>query len=33
MNDFIYNQRDIPRERYRYGLRASADVSCGWVAT
>ena len=33
MNDFIYNQHDIPRERYRYGLRASADVGCGWVAT
>ena len=29
----IYNQRDIPRELYRYGLRASADVGCGWVAT
>ena len=33
MNDFIYNQHDIPKERYRYGLRASADVGCGWVAT
>ena len=33
MNEFIYNQHDIPRERYRYGLRASADVGCGWVAT
>ena len=35
-NDFpalIYNQRDIPKERYRYGFRASADVGCGWVAT
>ena len=26
MNDFIYNQHDIPKEQYRYGLRASADV-------
>lgn len=25
MNDFIYNQHDIPKEQYRYGLRASAD--------
>ncbi len=33
MNDLIYNQRDIPREEHRYGLRASADVGCGWVAT
>ena len=33
MNEFIYNQHDIPKERYRYGLRASADVGCGWVAT
>ena len=33
MNDFIYNQHDIPKEQYRYGLRASADVGCGWVAT
>lgn len=23
MNDFIYNQHDIPKEQYRYGLRAS----------
>ena len=33
MNDFIYNQHDIPKGQYRYGLRASADVGCGWVAT
>ena len=33
MNDFIYNQHNIPKEQYRYGLRASADVGCGWVAT
>lgn len=33
MNDLIYNQQDIPKEQHRYGLRASADVGCGWVAT
>ena len=33
MTDFIYNQRHIPKEQYRYGLRSSADVGCGWVAT
>lgn len=31
--ELIYNQRDIPREEHRYGLRPSADVGCGWVAT
>ena len=33
MKDLIYNQRNIPKEQYRYGLRASASVGCGWVAT
>ena len=33
MNDLIYNQRNIPKNEYRYGFRASADVGCGWVAT
>ena len=33
MNDLIYNQRDIPKDQYRYGFRASADVGCGWIAT
>lgn len=28
----IYNQRDIPREQYRYGLRSTAAVGCGWIA-
>lgn len=28
----IYNQRTIPREQWRYGLRASAEIGCGWVA-
>lgn len=31
--DLIYNQNSIPRERYRYGLRSSAAVGCGWIAT
>lgn len=33
MKDLIYNQRDIPREQWRYGLRSSAATGCGWVAT
>ena len=33
MNDFIYCQRDIPKEQLRYGLRSSAAIGCGWVAT
>ncbi len=33
MNGLIYNQNDIPKDVYRYGFRASADVGCGWVAT
>ena len=33
MKELIYNQKDIPKERWRYGFRASAAVGCGWVAT
>ena len=33
MDDLIYCQRDIPKEQWRYGLRSSAAVGCGWVAT
>lgn len=33
MKDLIYNQRQIPREQWRYGLRSSAAVGCGWIAT
>ena len=29
----ICNQHDIPRDAHRYGLRASAEVGCGWIAT
>ena len=33
MKDLIYNQRDIPKDRWRYGLRSSAATGCGWIAT
>ena len=33
MKDLIYCQRDIPRHKWRYGLRSSAAVGCGWIAT
>ena len=29
----ICNQRKIPKEQWRYGLRSSAAVGCGWIAT
>jgi hypothetical protein len=33
MTDLIFNQGDIPKDQWRYGLRASADTGCGWIAT
>ena len=33
MDDLIYNQTKIPKEKWRYGLRTSAATGCGWVAT
>lgn len=33
MKDLIYCQHDIPRDQWRYGLRPSAEVGCGWIAT
>ena len=33
MNDLIYNQTKIPKSQWRYGLRSTAAVGCGWVAT
>ena len=33
MINFIYNQNDIPKEQWRYGLRSSAATGCGWIAT
>lgn len=31
--DLIYNQREIPKDQWRYGLRSSAATGCGWIAT
>ena len=31
--ELIYNQRKIPKDQWRYGLRSSAAVGCGWIAT
>lgn len=33
MKDLIYNQKDIPKDKWRYGLRSSAATGCGWIAT
>jgi len=33
MDKLIYCQRDIPKEKWRYGLRSSAATGCGWIAT
>ena len=33
MKDMIRNQRDIPVDQLRYGLRSSAATGCGGVAT
>ncbi len=33
MNELIFNQTSIPKEKYRYGLRSSAATGCGWIAT
>lgn len=33
MQDFIYCQRDIPKDKWRYGFRSSAATGCGWIAT
>ncbi len=32
MDDLIYNQRKIPKDRWRYGFRSSAATGCGWIA-
>ena len=31
--ELIYNQRDIPKDKWRYGFRSSAATGCGWIAT
>ena len=33
MRGLIYNQRAIPKEKWRYGFRTSAATGCGWIAT
>lgn len=33
MTDLIYNQRNIPKDKWRYGFRSSAATGCGWIAT
>ena len=33
MEDFIFCQQDIPKEKWRYGFRSSAATGCGWIAT
>lgn len=33
MKKLICNQNDIPKDQLRYGLRSSAAVGCGWIAT
>ena len=33
MKELIYNQNQIPKDQWRYGLRSSADTGCGWIAT
>ena len=33
MDDFIFCQRDIPKDQWRYGFRSSAATGCGWIAT
>ena len=33
MEDLIYNQRNIPRDQWRYGFRTTAATGCGWIAT
>lgn len=32
MDNLIYNQKKIPKDQWRYGLRASAATGCGWIA-
>ena len=32
MEDLIYCQKDIPKDRWKYGLRSSAATGCGWIA-
>lgn len=33
MEELIYCQRDIPKDKWRYGFCSSAATGCGWIAT
>lgn len=33
MKKLIYNQKMLPKKKYRYGFRSSNAVGCGWIAT
>ena len=33
MDQLIYNQYRIPKDKWRYGKRPSAETGCGWIAT
>ena len=33
MRELIYNQTQIPKDKWRYGFRSSAATGCGWIAT
>lgn len=32
MDKMIYCQKDIPKDKLRYGFRSSAATGCGWIA-
>ena len=32
MENMIFCQRDIPKDKWRYGFRSSAATGCGWIA-
>ena len=32
MDGLIFNQRKIPKGKWRYGFRSSAATGCGWIA-
>ena len=32
MDDLIYNQTKIHKDKWRYGFRSSAATGCGWIA-
>lgn len=31
--ELIYCQKNIPKEKWRYGFRSSAATGCGWIAS